>query len=283
MGTALTIGKFNGFHNGHRVLLKAISDYAGEHGVDAICYKLEFGDMSILDDDEQSDVIKEYNIKELIRVPFTPEFAAISAEAFIRDILIGRLNAEYIVVGRDFRFGKNRTGDVSMLESLSDKYGYTLKVFDKVQQDGETVSSTRIKGLLEEGNVIEAGKLLGSPYSLSGKVGDGKKLGRSLGFPTINLVAPKNRILPRFGVYASRTFVGDRPFNSITNVGTRPSVDDGDIPNAETFIYDFDEDIYGESVKVELLAFIRDEIKFKSLDQLKKQINSDILQSIKYQ
>ena len=265
------------------MLLKAISDYSVEHGVDAICYKLEFGDMSILDENEQNAVIKEYNIKELVRVPFTPEFASVSAETFVRDILCKKYDAEYIVVGRDFRFGKDRAGDVTMLDRLSEKYGYTLKVFDKVQQDGGTVSSTRIKSLLEEGNVIEAGKLLGSPYSLSGKVGDGKKLGRSLGFPTINIVAAKSRILPRFGVYASKTTVGDRVFNSITNVGTRPSVDDGDMPNAETFIYDFDEDIYGETVKVELLAFIREEIKFQSLNQLKKQINSDILQSIKYQ
>lgn len=283
MGTALTIGKFDGFHKGHRLLLQEISDYSAKTGAEAVCYKLEFGGDSILSKDEQEKVISGYGISRLCRVEFTPEYADVLAEDFVRDIIHEELGAEYVVVGSDFRFGRDRAGDVHLLEELSDKYGFKVKSFDKLVMDGEIVSSTRIRRLLEEGLVDEAAKLLGKDYDLTGTVADGKKLGRSLGYPTLNLQFPKNKILPRLGVYSSVTVIGDDTYNSITNVGRRPSVDDGDEVNIETFIYDFNDDIYGREVSVKLTHFLRDERRFESLEALKDQIAIDIDEASKYQ
>ena len=162
------------------------------------------------------------------------------------------------------------------MKSLSDKYGFTVDAVEKLKLDGEVVSSTGIRALLEEGDAAGAEKRLGRSYGFSGKVGSGKHLGRSLGFPTVNIVPGESKLLPKFGVYASRTIVGDSIYGSITNVGIRPSVDDGDTANVETFIYDFSDDIYGEDIRVELLKFIRTEKKFESLDALKDQISADI-------
>ncbi|MBP5192374.1 MAG: bifunctional riboflavin kinase/FAD synthetase [Eubacterium sp.] len=283
MGTALTIGKFDGFHKGHRLLLQEISDYSAKTGAEAVCYKLEFGGDSILSRDEQEKVTSGYGISRLCRVEFTPEYADVLAEDFVRDIIHEELGAEYVVVGSDFRFGRDRAGDVHLLEELSDKYGFKVKSFDKLVMDGEIVSSTRIRHLLEEGLVDEASKLLGKDYDLTGTVADGKKLGRSLGYPTLNLQFPENKILPRLGVYSSVTVIGDDTYNSITNVGRRPSVDDGDEVNIETFIYDFNDDIYGREVSVKLTHFLRDERKFESLEALKDQIAIDIDEASKYQ
>ena len=283
MGTALTIGKFDGFHKGHRLLLQEISDYSAKTGAEAVCYKLEFGGDSILSREEQEKVISGYGISRLCRVEFTPEYADVLAEDFVRDIIHEELGAEYVVVGSDFRFGRDRAGDVHLLEELSDKYGYKVKSFGKLVMDGEIVSSTRIRHLLEEGLVDEASKLLGKDYDLTGTVADGKKLGRSLGYPTLNLQFPENKILPRLGVYSSVTVIGDDTYNSITNVGRRPSVDDGDEVNIETFIYDFNDDIYGREVSVKLTHFLRDERRFESLEALKDQIAIDIDEASKYQ
>lgn len=214
---------------------------------------------------------------------FTPEYADVLAEDFVRDIIHEELGAEYVVVGSDFRFGRDRAGDVHLLEELSDKYGFKVKSFDKLVMDGEIVSSTRIRRLLEEGLVDEASKLLGKDYDLTGTVADGKKLGRSLGYPTLNLQFPENKILPRLGVYSSITVISDDTYNSITNVGRRPSVDDGDEVNIETFIYDFNDDIYGREVSVKLTHFLRDERRFESLEALKDQIAIDIDEASKYQ
>lgn len=283
MGTALTIGKFDGFHKGHRLLLQEISDYSAKTGAEAVCYKLEFGGDSILSREEQEKVISGYGISRLCRVEFTPEYADVLAEDFVRDIIHEELGAEYVVVGSDFRFGRDRAGDVHLLEELSDKYGFKVKSFDKLVMDGEIVSSTRIRHLLEEGLVDEASKLLGKDYDLTGTVADGKKLGRSLGYPTLNLQFPENKILPRLGVYSSVTVIGDDTYNSITNVGRRPSVDDGDEVNIETFIYNFNDDIYGREVSVKLTHFLRDERRFESLEALKNQIAIDIDEASKYQ
>jgi riboflavin kinase/FMN adenylyltransferase len=283
VGTALTIGKFDGFHRGHRLLLQEISDYSAKTGADTVCYKLEFGGDGILSHDEEERVIRSYGINELRRVEFTPEYASVLAEDFVRDIIHGELGAEYVVVGSDFRFGRGREGDVHMLEELSSKYGFKVKSFDKLVAGGEVISSTRVRRLLEEGFIDEAAELLGMNYSLTGTVENGKKLGRNLGYPTVNLPFPENKILPRLGVYSSVTVIGDSTYNSITNVGRRPSVDDGDKVNIETFIYDFSDDIYGREVSVELTHFLRDERKFDSLDKLKEQIAIDIENASRYQ
>ena len=285
MSTAVTIGKFDGFHNGHRLLLKSISDYASKNDAEAVCYRLESGSPSILSVKEQEGLLdREFGIKRIERIHFTPEFAALTPEEFVAQELCERLDTKFLAVGVDFRFGRNREGDIELLAKLCDRYGITLNAVEKLVLDEEVVSSTRIRNLLSEGKVDEASGLLGDDYCLRGIVLPGKKLGRTLGFPTINIVPGEDKLLPRYGVYASRTMINDgkacKTYSSITNIGVRPTAETEGRPNAETFIYDYSGDLYGADVTVKLGFFIRPEKRFDSLDQLTEQIRLDIKQCL---
>ena len=277
--TAVTIGKFEGLHLGHQLLLKEVSDVAEAKGYEAAFLKIRMPGQSIMTEEEERQFIQNEfpAIKHIVYYEFSPEFAAITAEDFIKDILIKKLNTAYLAVGNDFRFGSKRSGDVKLLESFGLENNYEVKVFDKLQIDGETVSSTRIKKCLEAGDMEYAAKLLGHSFKLSGVVRGGKKLGRALGYPTINLGLDVSKLLPGYGVYSSDVILDGNKFRGITNIGIRPSIDDGEKPTVETFIYNFNDDIYGESVDIIPTRFIRPERRFDSLDDLTNQIELDIL------
>lgn len=294
-GTAITIGKFDGFHLGHQVLLNDISEKAGEKNLEAVCCKLRFSGCNIMSTNEEDSFLKNRfpKIDRIEYIDFTPEFAAMSPDEFVRDYLVQRLSVAYVVVGNDFRFGKDRAGDAEILKSLGKKYGFEVRICDKLLIDGSVVSSTRVRENLAKGNVENASRLLGYTYELNGTVTSGKKLGRTFGFPTINLGIEQDKLLPAYGVYASLIYMSDskktesenkvssqidgiRVYKGITNIGIRPSIDDGDRPTVETFIYDFNEDIYGETVRVVPVHYIRPEQAFKNLDELVEQINKDI-------
>ena len=294
-GTAITIGKFDGFHLGHQVLLNDISEKAGEKNLEAVCCKLRFSGCNIMSTNEEDSFLKNRfpKIDRIEYIDFTPEFAAMSPDEFVRDYLVQRLSVAYVVVGNDFRFGKDRAGDAEILKSLGKKYGFEVRICDKLLIDGSVVSSTRVRENLAKGNVENASRLLGYTYELNGTVTSGKKLGRTFGFPTINLGIEQDKLLPAYGVYASLIYMSDskktesenkvssqidgiRVYKGITNIGIRPSIDDGDRPTVETFIYDFNEDIYGETVRVVPVHYIRPEQAFKDLDELVEQINKDI-------
>ena len=280
-GAAVTIGKFNGFHLGHQILLDSLADEALEKGYDAYCIKLVFSNERIFTSEEEQEILNEkYNKMSLECISFTPEFASQSPEDFVRTVLVDKYNVKYISVGKDFRFGKDRAGNTEILTELGNRYGFEVKVFDKLRIDDVIVSSTRIKEKMAEGNMQEVSRLLGRPYSISGIVEGGKKLGRSLGYPTINQKLASDKILPLFGVYSSDVLVynstGDfSKYKGITNIGIRPSVDDGDVPTVETFIYNFSDDIYGYKVKIIPKVYIRPEKHFNSLEELTEQISRD--------
>lgn len=280
-GAAVTIGKFNGFHLGHQVLLDSVADVAEKEGYDAYCIKLVFSNERIFTAEEEQEIFRDkYDKMALECISFTPEFASQSPEDFVRTILVDKYNVKYISVGKDFRFGKDRTGDTDVLAELGIKYGFEVRVFDKLCIGDEVVSSTRIKEKMASGDMEEASRLLGRPYSIAGIVEGGKKLGRSLGYPTINQKFASNKILPLFGVYSSDVLVynstGDfQKYKGITNIGIRPSVNDGDVPTVETFIYNFSEDIYGYKVKIIPKVYIRPERHFNSLEELTEQISRD--------
>ena len=281
--SVVTIGKFNGFHLGHQELLKRVTQVAREKDYSAICCKLLMKDSGLLTKDESLKLIEiTFPEVEGIRTyEFTPEFAALTPEEFVSNILIDEFNAGYIVVGEDFHFGRDRAGDTEVLKKLGEAKGFEVEVIKKLSMDGANVSSSRIKGLLDVGQVEAADRLLGYSYSLSGVVESGKKLGRTFGYPTINLKVEDTKYLPRFGVYAVKVYIsGDnRIYNGITNIGTRPSIEDGNMVTIETFIYDFSDDIYGAEVIVQPLHFIRGEKRFDSIDDLTKQIEMDILEA----
>ena len=212
----------------------------------------------------------------MIEHPFTKEFAALTPERFIRVVLVEKVGAKVIVVGTDFHFGKNRSGSILDLENLEEECGYHLIVVEKLQLDGKDISSTRIRASLEKGDMEEASALLGRNYSVSGEIIHGNALGRTIQVPTINQKVPSFKLLPPNGVYVSKIHWNDEVYYGITNIGTKPTVNDTSEKTVETNIFDFDKDVYGEKMVVELLHYHRKESRFSSVEALQTQLFKDI-------
>ena len=230
----------------------------------------------IYTDQEKEAILKACGVDVLIAYPFTEKTSAMEAEDFIREILVGRLGASFIAVGEDNRFGHKRRGDAGMLLRYSEDFGYGLCACRKVQYGGEAVSSTRIRRTILLGDMEEAGRMLGACFHVVGEVGHGKSLGKTLGFPTLNLVPPAKKLLPPNGVYMTRTTLPAGVFDGITNVGVRPSVGAQENPWVETFLLGYDGECYGEIAKVEFLHFCRPEQNFGSVEMLRQQIARDL-------
>lgn len=178
------------------------------------------------------------------------------------------MDAKHICVGKDFHFGKDRGGDIHTLERFQKKYGYELVTVPKLYDDGQVISSTRVRALIDQGNMRKVNELLERPFFVQGTVCHGEALGRTIGFPTANLLAPKGKKLPPFGVYATKVHCGKKVYAGVTNVGNKPTV--GSFATGiETCILDFEKDIYGKEIQVEFYEFIRPEMKFATLDDLK--------------
>ncbi len=282
--TAVAMGLFDGLHYGHRTVIRYAADLA-ERFKDAVPAVFTFDTASVTSKGGGVDCILSREMKfELIdalgvKYIYSPDFMNfkdLNGEEFVQLVLCDKLFARYAVCGEDFRFGKGAAWGVNELDRLCRKRGIALYVVPPVREDGgERVSSTLIRGLIREGRIEEANVMLGSLFTLKLPVAYGRQLGRRLDFPTINQYLPKRLIVPKFGVYASRTEVCGRVYKSVTNVGVKPTVG-SDAPLAETYIMDFDGgELYGETAKVSLAAFIRPERKFDGIDELKRQIAED--------
>ena len=197
------------------------------------------------------------------------------AEDFVREILVNRLHAKSIVVGKDFHFGYKRGGDATLLLWLQKKYGFQVEVVEKEQYKGRDISSTYVKEALEAGNMELVNDLLGYRYFISGEVLHGRRIGRTLGMPTTNLVPSTKKLLPPNGVYLSRTRIGEQAYYGVTNIGYKPTIGET-FRGVETYLFDFDGDLYGENIDVELWKFKRPEMKFDSVEHLKNQMQADI-------
>lgn len=285
--TAVTLGKFDGLHRGHKKLLNQVLRKR-EEGYRSAIFTFDMPPKNvlkgtngrmILTNEERTMLLKKYGVDILFECPFTKEIASMDPEQFVVDILIEQMNAGYIVVGSDFKFGHERSGDIYLLDKLSRKYNFKLLVLAKEQYEGRDISSTYIREVLKGGQMELATTLLGYPYFVTGEVVKGKQLGRTLGVPTVNQLPRDNKLLPPNGVYASRMVLDGKIYNSMTNIGVRPTVEETQIRNVETYIFDFAEDIYGRDVKVELLSFERPEMKFDSVEALKAQLNADMCQT----
>jgi riboflavin kinase/FMN adenylyltransferase len=281
--SAVSLGKFDGLHRGHRLLFQRILEEQKE-GLLGVVFSFLLPPGRFLSnqevqliytEEEKKRLLKEMGMDVLVSYPFDRESLSMEPEDFIREILIKKLDAKVISVGSDFHFGHNRGGDVEFLEARAKKYGYQLEVFEKLTSDGEIISSTRIRAALAEGNMEEASKLLGAPYSITGEVIHGRKLGRTFGMPTINMRLPKEKILPPNGVYASITEIDGKSYYGISNIGVKPTVGAEENRLAETFIFDYSGDLYGQVLKVSLYTFERPELKFASLEELKAQMEAD--------
>lgn len=282
--TVLSLGKFDGIHRGHELLMDYVSKKKRE-GLKAVIFTFDIPPRKSLKriqsrvlttNQEKVRLFEEIGIDYLIECPFTPEIMSMEPEAFI-EMIVKQLNVKSLVVGKDFHFGHKRRGDYRMLEKYADYYGYEVEVVDKMQEDGRDISSTFIREKILEGDIEKANQLLGYQYFVDGMVLHGRKMGRAvLGIPTINLIPEEEKLLPPFGVYLSITKWNGKFYPGITNIGCKPTIDGVNPIGIETHIFDFDKDIYGEEVKISFICKVREEKKFESLDLLKKQMSEDI-------
>lgn len=287
--TAVTVGKFDGLHRGHELLMekllaKRAQGLAPTVVTFAVSPRLELGKdtvQSLITNEERRWILEQEEIAYLVELPFNKEIMQMSPEDFIR-LLVEKAHMKYMTAGKDFHFGYQGKGDVNLLERLAQEFGFTLEIIDKIREDERDISSTFIREEILEGHVEKASSLLGYDYFLWGEVVHGNHLGGRLGIPTINMVPSPGKLLPKFGVYVTRVVIGKRIYAGVTNVGCKPTIDGSFQPGAETHILDFHGDIYHEMVKIVFLDFLRCEQKFDSLDALKRQMNADIGRARRY-
>jgi len=282
-GGAVALGNFDGVHRGHQALLARAAEEARPLGAPVVALTFEphprrffvadTGPFRLTLPPAKTRLLGQYGVQAVLAQRFDQAFAALSAEAFIADVLRNGLGARHVVCGYDFTFGARRGGNVEFLRAAGAAQGFGVTVLDPVMREGEIYSSTRIREALRAGMVGEAAELLGHPWEIEGTVELGDQRGRTIGFPTAN-VALGEHLRPRFGVYAVRALVDGVWRNAVANLGKRPTF--GKLQeNFEVHLFDFAGDLYGETLRVALVDFIRPEMKFAGLDQLKAQIAAD--------
>ncbi len=283
------LGNFDGVHRGHQYLLKQTEEFAKAHGAAAGAvlfaphprrYFRPDDPPFLLTLPEQRDaLLRAAGAEEIFVLVFEEALASMTPEVFVRDVLKGRLGLAGVVTGADFRFGKGRAGDGEALKTLGEAVGLKVKLADILAEtpDTEKFGSSAVRAALQEGAVERAAAMLGRDWSVTGVVTEGRKVGRTIGFPTANLTLGE-LIEPRKGVYATRTKVGGTTYGSVSNFGRRPTVGDS-APLLETYLFDFDGDLYGKEIDVSFAAFLRDEKKFDGLDELKAQIANDCVKA----
>ncbi len=283
-GTAVAFGKFDGLHTGHAKLLEKLLSKE-QRGLSSLVLTFDgsFSDYfsgkktgSLMTNIEKEDRLRDMGIDYEFVMPLNGETVSMEPEDFVR-MLAQKLHVRYIAAGPDISYGAGGKGDLELLMKLSEKYSYEVEVIEKVKLGDEVISSSLIRNLIAEGKMELAQAVLGRAYSLEGTVTRGRMLGRKLEMPTVNLSVDPDKLLPPFGVYFSHIYLGTGVFLGITNVGVRPTVSEEKKVTVETYIYDFDDDVYGENLRVELLHFLRGEMKFDSIDELKAQMKTDML------
>jgi len=287
----ITIGNFDGVHIGHQALFHEVMEKADILGGTSIAMTFEPHPIRVLKNNghpplitpyhQKIELIEKTGIDVLICIPFTHEFAAITAKEFVLDILLGRIGMQAIVVGKDYTFGKNREGNLNLLKSYAEAFDFEVDVVDWIPVSNNIpsrISSTRIRELLIDGKVREAHKLLGRHYQVSGMVTPGRNRGgKLLGFPTANIKF-KEELFPKNGIYAVTVDCLGKKHQGVANIGYSPTFDDNEL-TVEVHILDFDEDLYGKSIIVKFIERLRDEIKFSGVSELSQQIAQDCIQA----
>lgn len=281
--TAITLGKFDGLHKGHQKLIEQVEKYANEQiksvvfSFDMLPFFEKVGTQKhILMTRKEKYLHLENRVDYLIECPFVEQIYTMEAETFIKEILSKKFHAKYVVVGTDFRFGYQKKGDINLLEKYQQQYGYKLVVIEKKIYAGREISSTFIKEEVLKGHMERVQELLGYPYTMEGVVGFGEQLGRKLGFPTMNIIPAKEKLLVPNGVYVSSVLLEGKEYKGISNVGCKPTVSDKGVNLVETFLFDYTGNAYGKEIQVRLHKFIRKEKVFSSIEELKKQMCLDI-------
>ncbi|HEV2864626.1 MAG TPA: bifunctional riboflavin kinase/FAD synthetase [Pyrinomonadaceae bacterium] len=283
--TVLTLGVFDGLHLGHQLIVTTVVERARASGAVPTVITFDPHPRAVLHPesappllqtlDQKVEALGVLGVEQTIVIRFTPEFAHVRAEDFLTDVAHERLHAKEVYLGKGFAFGRGREGNIELLRAVSQRLGFRAEEVPEVRLRGQRISSSRIRQLLLAGRVNLARRMLGRPYGVEGRVVRGAERGRTLGFPTANL-QPQNRVIPSRGVYVTATLIEGAWRRSVTNVGVRPTFEGAAEPSIETFVMDWGGDLYGDVVRVRFLRRLRDERRFSSVEELKRQIDADV-------
>ena len=291
----LTVGTFDGVHLGHRKIIARLHDLAKAINGESVIFTFDPHPRKIVDPsetnlrllttlDEKIELFEQSGIDHLIIYPFTPEFAQLTYEQFVEQILVGQIHTKSLVVGYDHKFGKGRQGDFEFLKSCADRLGFQIEKLDVLLMNESNISSTKIREAIQIGDFDTANAYLGYPFTLHGTVVEGQKLGRQIQFPTANIEASDpDKIIPGYGVYAVQAKVQNKTYLGMLNIGSRPTVNhNADHRSIEVHLLDFDLDIYGEHLELIFFRKLREEQKFESLGALKEQLAKDKANTITF-
>lgn len=289
--TVLTLGVFDGLHLGHQLIIRTVVERARAVGAVPTAITFDPHPRTVLHPESAPPLLQTLDqkvegfgvlgIEQTVVVRFTPQFSMIKAENFLRQVVEERLQAKEVYLGRGFAFGHGREGNIELLRRVSEELGFFADEVPEVRFRKQRVSSSKVRALLAEGKVNLARRLLGRPYGVEGLVERGAERGHLLGFPTANL-HPKNRVIPRNGVYVTGTLIDDKWRRSVTNVGVRPTFGAHMEPTIETFVINWEGDLYGDVIRVRFLHRLREERKFDSIEELKAQIEKDLKRAQSY-
>jgi riboflavin kinase/FMN adenylyltransferase len=289
--SAVTIGVFDGVHHGHQHLVAALRERAREEGLAAVALTFNPHPRTVLRPgsavsyltslEERVELLQALGLDAVGVLAFTSELAQLSPRDFLA-LLVDELQMRLLMVGPDFALGRNRSGTIGVMRQVGEELGFRVEVAPLLAEDGEKVGSSSVRQALSQGDVALVARLLGRPFSLRGPVVTGDRRGRTLGFPTANIAIGLDRALPEYGIYVTRAYVRETAHESCTSIGIRPTFDVEPRPTVETFVLDFDEDIYGQEMRIELLEHLRGELKFESADELVAQMHRDAEQTRAY-
>lgn len=279
-----TIGNFDGVHLGHREIFRKVKEEAAKIAGTSVVITFVPHPLKVVPSGkdlrlintcaEKETLIEASGINRLVAIPFTPEFAGLSAEEFIRLVLVEKIGIKRLVIGYDYRFGRGREGNVALLQQLGEKYGFAVEVLEPIGNGEVAFSSTLVRTMIAEGDVRGVVALLGRHFSVGGRVIHGHHRGAGLGFPTANLETEKE-LLPKAGVYAVKARVGTAVYDGACNIGDNPTFDDG-VQAFEVFLFGFEGDLYGQELRVYFVDRIREERKFPDPETLKEAIAADV-------
>jgi riboflavin kinase / FMN adenylyltransferase len=274
----LAVGEFDGVHLGHREVIRGADTVLTFEPHPRTVVAPDSAPKLLTSLETKADLIAGLGVQELVVIPFDGSFAAQTAQEFIDHVLIDQLGAERVSVGENFRFGNRARGDAALLERQE---GFETRVARMVEVDGEIISSTHIRGLISAGDVAAAARFLGAPFHMRGPIADGDKRGRTLGFPTANLVPDARLVVPDHGIYACRADVDGQSHVAAVNVGVRPTFKTGRGLLVEAYLLDFEGDIYGHELRLDFLERLRGERRFDSVEELVEQMGADVEQTRK--
>lgn len=284
----LTVGTFDGVHLGHRKIITRLIDLAKTKNGESVIFTFDPHPRKIVSPgesnlrllttiEEKITLFEKSGIDHLIIYPFTPEFAQLSYEQFVKEILIEKIHTKYLVVGYDHKFGKNRQGDFEFLKNCADRFDFHVEKLDVLLINESNISSTKIREAIQNGDFETANTFLGYPFTIHGTVIEGQKLGRQIQFPTANIeTSDPDKIIPGYGVYAVTAKIRNKIYQGMLNIGSRPTVNtNADHRSIEVHLFGFNDDIYGETIELQFFRKLREEQKFDSLDALKDQLEKD--------